>query len=159
MIRKMIHLSLEDDLLDVKRTDVTIEDIVKRALEYKKIYNQYYRVNPIERLADINSYSTLINVLRKFEDDTINLYKYELIQFREVLLRGYELRDIFLCPTRKYLKGINQSQAWTNFEFYNPNYLKLVANVKRMYSLPVRLKYGLPITIDEHRFLVKKLNK
>ena len=123
--------------------------------EYRKrqqeLYNQYYRLNPIERLAEIKSYRTILNVLSHVKDYFPSLCEFKSACLFENYLRGYEESwNEGSCPSQVYLYGIRQENVWKEFDFYDQNGEQLFRNVSAQYNLCQRLTLGLPVSYDEY---------
>ncbi len=145
----------------------TIEDKIKLLIyleNYKKLYREFYRFNPTERMAEIYSYKTLIGSLELIKKQIIALYSYENSLLLKKLTAGYSeasetmfdmksnLWKASICPTQTYLYGTGQGEKWTGFDFYDDDTKKLIENVQREYTLSKRLALGLPITsLEQNR--------
>lgn len=126
--------------------------------EYDKLYNQYYHVNPSERLAEINSLKTIVNSLGQIKKRIPELYKAECVSLLNEMLREYleDRNKCISCPTQVYLLGTKQDDIWYELDFYSEDYYQLLKNVSDQYSLDRRLSLGLPIDYDEHIKLLKR---
>ena len=126
--------------------------------KYKNLYQQYYKVNPSERLAQINSYKTIVNLLTPVRDQVPNLYNHEYLTLLKEKLNGYPNPwQIGICPTQIFLFGVELEDVWKDLDFYNKKVKKLTKTVYSKYSLEKRLSLGLPISELEYNSLNQKL--
>lgn len=141
-----------------KRINLIDEDKWAAFIKYNKLYNQYYHVNPSERLAEINSLKTIVNSLGQIKKRIPELYKAECVSLLNEMLRGYleDRNKGSSCPTQVYLLGTRQDKIWYELDFYSEDYYQLLKNVSDQYSLDRRLSLGLPIDYDEHIKLLKR---
>ncbi len=128
------------------------QDFLAYAQFRRKLYEQYYVLNPTERLAQINSFRTIVDTIKPIEEYIPSLYEFNTSSLVENLLRGYQESwlDGF-CPTQVYLVGTGQSKTWSGLDFYSQDYIQLFKNVCDQYSLNERLSLGLPINYEEYR--------
>lgn len=126
--------------------------------KYKNLYQQYYKVNPSERLAQINSYKTIVNLLTPVRDQVPNLYNHEYLTLLKEKLNGYPNPwQIGICPAQIFLFGVELEDVWKDLDFYNKKVKKLTKTVYSKYSLEKRLSLGLPISELEYNSLNQKL--
>ena len=136
-----------------------ILDLVSYIQNYRSLYNKYYEFNPTEKMAEVNSYKTIIASLESIKKEIIELSNHEIALFLNAMLTGYsKALKLNLCPTQIYLDGTNQKEKWKNFDFYDEEEEKLMQKVKREYGLEKRLMYGLPITHKEYSDLDKLIH-
>lgn len=137
------------------------EEILAYASQINKLYREYYLYNPSERLADIISYKTILNIIRPIENNVSKLKIFERELFLSALLRGYQtLYNRITCPTETFLSGTNQNEVWSKFDFYDDDDSKLLEKASEQYSISKRFNLGLPITNEEYENtneMVKKL--
>ena len=134
------------------------KDLSTLLSKYKSLYQQYYRVNPSERLAQIKSYKMIINLLKPIREQVPNLYKFESATLLKEKLKEYSnLWQIGICPTQKFLFGVELESIWYDLDFYNKNVKKLTKKACAKYSLEKRLALGLPISCSEYDSLKQKL--
>ena len=126
--------------------------------KYKNLYQQYYKVNPSERLAQINSYKTIVNLLTPVRDQVPNLYNHEYLTLLKEKLNGYPNPwQIGICPVQIFLFGVELEDVWKDLDFYNKKVKKLTKTVYSKYSLEKRLSLGLPISELEYNSLNQKI--
>lgn len=121
----------------------------KKYTNYQRIYNELYLYAPHERLAEIKSYQTIINIL-KYIKYTQRLVNYEKLNKLEKLLRGY---NSTYSPTITYLEKQDRRNDLEKFDWYSESKAETIRLSKEKYSLSDRLKYGLPIDKEEHRYM------
>lgn len=112
-------------------------------------YTETYEYNPNERMAELNSYKSIImyiKLIKKFFElnKAYNLLSKEAITNK---IRGYENEK---CPCERYLETTDSIHIWHKMHFYNPSRRIMYKNVSEEYNLEKRLYLGLPI--DEKEF-------
>lgn len=120
--------------------------------EIMAIYKKYYIYNPMERLADIDSYKMLISMLKEIRNEIKPLYEYMKASLVEILLFSYpECWDQNgICPTQFFLYGTDQKEVWYNYDFVVPDYDEMIRILSKRYDLNQRLRLGLPIHTSEY---------
>lgn len=121
--------------LDISRTFDKIDPL---SFVYHKKEN--YDFDPDERLAEINAWRYIVNLLKNQRRGI------DLLNARRMLyysyIKGYkDRRDVLLAPTYKYL---------LNTGLYHQLYLLNKRVEAKDYSLETRLRCGLPINQKEH---------
>lgn len=143
-----------------KKNNISLESYENYLKENEMLYKKYYEFDPIERLAQVNSYKTLSNSLKAIKDTVPNLYEFNKAVILEEMLKGYqESWKQATCPTELYLYGTGNKNIWKSLDFYDRNSDKLIENVKEKYDLSKRLTLGLPITLSEYANKSKALRK
>ena len=118
--------------------------------DYENLYNEYYEINPMERMAQINSYRTIINCLESIKKQIPMLFTFNHAALAAEKIRGYESSwQEGLCPTHVYLKNTRKEDVWKSFDFYDENKAVLIKKVSNEYDLNKRLLLGLPVSPDE----------
>ncbi len=143
--------SIEKTLLssDLSKAKTEEEKKLLRKLEKK-----YYKFEPAERLAQINSYKTLLNTLNLRKNEIERLYELEKnLLISETLNAHPEAKKLGGCPSFVYLNGVGRKDIWESLPFYDEEKEKLLENVTKEYSLEKRLTLGLPITSKEYKNL------
>ena len=129
----------------------SMKDFEKYFLQNRELYKQYYRLNPTERLAQVNSFRTVVNSIEPIKKYIPNLYEFKNASLFEEMLKGYqESWNEGTCPTEVYLSGIRQSKIWSEFDFYSQDSEQLMKSVSEKYSLTKRMSLGLPISYGEY---------
>ena len=124
-----------------------------------EIYHEYYQYDPMERLAEIKSYETMVGVMEYLKNIYPNLYEYEQSSYDESLLVAHKNSwFVGLCPTQVYLDGIGLSDSWNSFGFPE-DYMEALNTAQSKYSLEDRLRYGLPVHPEEYIKCYNKLAK
>lgn len=138
-------------LTAICKGDIPAQDVIIYILQNRELYKNYYALNPTERLAQINSFGTIANMLEPIKKYIPNLHEFQNASLIEEMLKGYqESWSQGGCPTQVYLLGTRQSKVWSEFNFFDLNSSKLMANVSKEYNLSRRLHLGLPVTYSEY---------
>lgn len=120
----------------------------------RKLYEKYYLFTPTERMAEINSFNTIMLSLEPIKKAVFSLYGFECIVLFKTMLNAYQLsKKEGICPTQVYLEGTRQGKVWTEFDFYDANSAQLLENVSAEYDLGKRISLGLPISQDEFNMM------
>lgn len=123
----------------------------------RKLEKKYYKFEPAERLAQINSYKTLLNALSFRKNEIERLYELEKnLLISETLNAHPEAKKLGGCPSFVYLNGVGRKDIWESLPFYDEEKEKLLENVTKEYSLEKRLTLGLPITSKEYKNLYQQ---
>lgn len=132
--------------------EISEGDFIGYILKNRELYKEYYQFNPIERLAQVNSFKTIVNSIEPIKEYIPNLYEFKQASLIEEMLRGYKYSwDLGgICPTQFYLIGTGKSKVWTEFDFYSQEASQLMKNVSNKYDLARRLSLGLPVSCDEY---------
>lgn len=121
--------------------------------KHRQVYCDNRRLVPYERMAEINSFVTILSAIDSIKTKIPNLYAVEQALFNRRKLDGYfEANMLGGCPLEVYLKLIEKEDIWSRIK--NDS----------IESLDERLKLGFPITNSEydnvHLLTLKyKLNK
>ena len=120
----------------------------------RKLYKKYYLFTPMERMANVNSFNTIILSLEPIRQLVPILYGIEkAVLFKESAKVYQSAKKEGGCPTQVYLEGTRQGNVWTEFDFYDLNGEKLIENVSAEYDLGKRISLGLPISQDEFNMM------
>ncbi len=139
---------------------IPTQDFIAYMVQNKELYKQYYHLNPVERLAQVNSFRTIINSIEPIKEYIPNLYEFKQASLIEEMLRGYQDSwDQGSCPTQVYLFGTGQSNVWNELDFYSQDSSQLMKNVCDKYNLARRLSLGLPVSYDEYNRMNKWLQR
>lgn len=112
--------------------------------------HRYYSYDPMERLAEIKSFETMVKIMNYLKSEYPNLLEFEQASFIESLLESYpESWEFGLCPTQVYLEGVGLVEDWKNFGFPDDHGAALEKAYDE-YSLEDRLRYGLPVYPNEY---------
>lgn len=131
--------------------EIPAKDFIAYMIQNKELYKQYYRLNPTERLAQVNSFRTITNSIEPIKEYIPNLYEFKQASLIEEMLRGYQDSwDQGSCPTQVYLFGTGKSTVWNELDFYSQDSSQLMKNVCHKYDLARRLSLGLPVSYDEY---------
>ena len=114
------------------------------------IYGETYEFNPIERLAQVNSYKSILSALEPIKSSIPNLYEYMTASYFQQLLNGYEESwSQGVCPTQVYLYAINQQNIWGSLDFYDQDVNRLKQKAYSNYDLKQRFYFGFPVSYEE----------
>ena len=128
--------------------------------DYYRLYKKYYQFNPIERLAQINSFRTLFRSLDPISSNTPNLYEFMKASYLEEMLSGFgDSWAEGLCPTHVYLEGTRKGDVWKSFDFYSEDNSELMKKAYEQHELRERMMLGLPIYSVEYDDVYNVLSK
>lgn len=137
------------------------DSIIKFMISQKKIkrknYIKNYSISPHERLAEINSYQEMINILSQIKEKIPNLFAFEKSTLKANMLTGFELLDngFISSPTITYISNNGESNNLSTFDWYDKEKAKCLKLCKAKYNLDERIKLGLMIDSDELNELKK----
>lgn len=135
-------------LHDEGYTDTEINTLL---LNQVQLCRKYYPYSPTERLAQINSYNTMRDILEPIYEDVPNLYTYNSYNFLNNIINGYEIyKNQIKCPTEIFVNGMGYQQEMCKFSFYNSNKDTMTSNLFNKYSKIERLIYGFDVTQEEY---------
>ena len=120
---------------------------------YKELCRQLYVFDPLERLAQINSFRTVVSSIEVIKDYVPGLYEFERASLTEAMLNGYvkAYDKGGVSPTQFYLLSLGQSRVWSKLDFYDDNPKKLENKLRSKYNLGERFKSGLPVSDGEYQ--------
>lgn len=134
----------------IKKGEVSNTEVKKYILHQEELYEQFYKENPSERLAQIKSFKVINDILMHIKEYVPNLSQFEQASLLEEMLNGYsQTFDGLQGPTQIYLTGTNQESVLTGLDFFNNDTKQMHEKVRKKYNLGERLTYGLPITNTE----------
>lgn len=130
--------------------------------EWYRIYQENYLLVPMERLADFKSYATLEKMFKGKEEYKLN-FEFSNTCKLKTLLVGYKVEnDLVVAPTTTFIEKLQQSsfKRNTTFDWYSSDKKECLERCFNLYEFRDRIKYGLPITMDEYnKFEEKTLEK
>lgn len=130
---------------------ISVQDFINYRQKNIELYKQYYNLDPIERLAQVNSFRIIVDSIEPIKGYIPNLYEFEQASLLEEMLSGYtDSWEHGICPTQVYLFGTRQNHVWFEFDFYDQDPSQLMQDVKNRYNLARRLSLGLPVSYDEY---------
>ena len=161
---KLVYLTLRHLYEEYPRY-LDKETITKYQDKIESIQFAYYNSNPTERLAEIRSNKTMIDLVT--EEQIKKFFEKEL---NEKILRGYtsEINSPTVYFFRNMSKGdifstcgiykgyISYLSYLKNLDFYDNNDEIMLEKSIKLYGLNERLFYGLPISGEEYKSLQKK---
>lgn len=142
-------------LKQMQTGEVSVQETILKLLKIKKMYEQCYNFNPLERMAQIKSLNLLVLSLEMIQHHIPKLYSYEKNNLLVEMLNGYS--EYGKCPTHIYLHAIDKLDEWQKFSFYHDNEDELESKVRIQYKLAKRLTLGLPISHGEFLYLQSKI--
>jgi len=132
-------------LIDTKWFD----DLVEKSI---KDYHMFYRLNPVERQAECDSYAYIIKMLNLQNDKFDGIKNIFQILLERELLKNYNMvRKSATCPTHMYLIGTDDISYWKQLSFYDKDKYMLTKNAQDQLSLYRRLSLGLPTFNEEQK--------
>ena len=124
----------------------------------KAYKTKFYNCMLIERLAEYESYTTLLNVFN--DDENFKLLKYiSFAYLKNIMINGYKLeKGIVTCPTISTIEYFKENGFYRDidFDWYDEDKNICLENITNLYDFKTRYKYGLPITITEYKDEVQK---
>lgn len=127
------------------------EELTNYIKQQREIKDKYYRFIPIERLAQINSFNIILELIEPIKDCVPNLYQFNQASLVEEMIKGYtDAWDLGICPTQVYLYASGQSNVWDSLDFYDSDSERIMKKVSDRYPLEKRLTLGLPINYQEY---------
>lgn len=129
--------------------------------EWLNLYMTYYHLVPIERLANLASYTSLSKMYNghekyKFYFDLSNIFR------MKTLLSSYKVeRGIVTSPTLVFIEHLQKSsfKRPIPFDWYSEDTRECIENVSSVLSFEDRQKYGLPLTLRELRDFEKQVKE
>ena len=127
-----------------------------RLINNKYTYNETYKFNPCERLAELYSYKNILNIIKTYgytSNKVVNLLNKEL---SFIQLNGYNYEKDIICPTEFYFMNTGLEPIWYNMNFYSSDRDRMLQNVQNSYSFEKRILLGLPISKVELKKIIKR---
>ncbi len=147
-------LNMEEIYSSLEKTT----EYIRNSINERSRYYELYDFNPSERLASINSYSTIKNSLTSIKEEIPNLYSfYSLSVFTEMIYAYAKSRLEDIYPSEKYLSRIGKSEVWESFDFYDKDRNIMLDNATQKHRRIKRLTLGLPISDDEFKVIFETL--
>lgn len=123
----------------------------------KRTKDAAYYYCPAERFANIGAAERKKEFLEPISDELFRLGVVLNIDILENLVKGYD-KDL-VCPISKFFDIIHKRWFWKELDFYSDNGDELLRNVKDLYSLDERLRFGLPIAEGEYHYMNRLIKK
>lgn len=131
--------------------DSTLE-LINHIYDVRQKQKYFYKEDPTERLAQIKSYSTIVELLKQIGKESSCVLQVEQMYLLKEKIRGYSWKGIYMLPpTLVYLEGTDNIEEWKHFEFYDENNEVLQRKVETKYTLEKRLTLGLPVRKEEYQ--------
>lgn len=127
------------------------EELTNYIKQQREIDDKYYHFIPIERLAQVNSFNIILELIKPIKDCVPNLYQFNQASLVEEMIKGYtDAWDLGICPTQVYLYASGQSNVWDSLDFYDSDSERIMKKASDKYSLEKRLTLGLPVNYQEY---------
>lgn len=149
LLHELEHASQEKMIFTENSLEAFIMRLSNLLCEFYQ--KQLYEYSPEERLAEIKSFEEILYSVRECLKKYKSLVKLIEIEKSQRLLRGYHLvNNMINSPLIYYFKnGKKEDLLKLAFSWYN-DFDKTFNEVRNTYDLNKRLKYGLPISINEY---------
>ena len=141
--------------MDLKNIYNNNDDMENKNTYDDSFYSEYHDCLAVERIAQIDACRSIIELMGPIKDEMIRVYYYYLYEYYHYRVKDYTLLDdLVLSPVDKILLRMEdyldycgecseeENSAVDIDEFYD--------NMFNEYTIQERLRYGLPITIDEY---------
>lgn len=113
--------------------------LFSNSFKHRQIYHDNRNLVPYERIAEINSFVTILSSIDSIKTEIPNLYEVENALLNEKKLDGYfDASMLGGCPLEVYLKLVGREKVWSRIKSNSID------------GLDERLKFGLPITNSEY---------
>lgn len=145
-----------DSEFDIFTLNTSYVDYCLNLLKQReKNYRDNYLYAPFERLAEIKSFSEIIEILKNIKEYIPNVLEYENYLLGKNMIRGFN--DELFSPTIYYIQ--NNLSDYSFMTWYNENDLETsLAMCKSEYDLSKRLRYGLMIDSYEYTSIKENLD-
>lgn len=158
-IKKLI----EDKYLPIFLINRVRPIFIEKYLEkkYQKFYLPVWNIFPDEKIAEVDAFKIIYDSLNNypnFKEIYNEDYKFILKEYYKALLSGYKRYKYskeFTVPLKKYLEEIKKIDK---YGILDPALEKELQNFNE-YSSYEKMKYGLPITIEDIQEVKKNLVK
>lgn len=125
------------------------------SLEVDKFYNEYHDCFAAERIAQVDAYRSIIELILPLKNELNQVYYYYLYEYYFYRLKDYCLiDDVVLAPVDKILFQMEnyfqyQDELILDDE-HDDNVSEFYNNIINNYTVNDRFRYGLPITVKEY---------
>lgn len=144
--------NLEIELVSWCKTNMKLWELNNN----KYIYDDTYKFNPCERLAELYSYKNILEIIKTFDNDVSRIVSLLDKELSYIQLRGYNYKRNVICPTENYFMCTGLEPIWYNMDFYSSKRDKMLQNVQNKYNFDERILFGLPISKEELKKIMKK---
>ena len=140
----------------LKKQGLQEDEIKEKMKEKKKKYFEFYGYAPEERLAQINSYRKLLDIILPDKRNYRESFNTEVVNLHSAELEGYELDNGINSPTIYYLQQQGENSSLEQFDWYDSDPNVALEKTISKYDLNERIKLGLPISSEEHKLKEKR---
>lgn len=147
----LLHQALYKDLIFAQAKEELPPIMMEMYENYgKKIANYKTGYEPVNHLAEFYANMTIWGIVEKMAPQTPNMINYIRVSVLENLSKDYK-NNILIpsSPTMEYLENIHLKKIFQEFSFYSPSSLVMNQNIIAKFSLPNRIKWGLPVAGKE----------
>lgn len=159
LVSKLLFHELEHSFQERKIYDsdnnnesllIILDEIAK--LGGRGLYDGTYDISVRERLADINAYKRILELVSYLEEYLPNLVKLQSGMSLKAMLNGYTKENGNVkCPTIEFLRRNNLVPMLKDLtSWYTEDEKEVRENLKDTHSLYERIKLGLPINEKEY---------
>lgn len=156
MESRIISLSIPNSsMINSELAPAEIAKDFLNSLKRMYVYTKNYIYVPHERMAEINSYQKIINIISLCELDLPNTKKY----LDDALLRNFILGyDDTFSPTVKYFKELDnyRKNGLNDLDWYSENEDECLKKSIELYPFNQRIKWGLPIEKEKKLEMINK---
>ena len=160
-ILKLIGVGKSREIIETRLKNSGISNnIINIILDNKdKVYYKYYDFAPHERLAEIKSHESIVEIISPIKNFIPCIYNLENVLILKSKMKGYTLNKELISPTIYYLKNQGEENNLNKFLWYDKDEHKCLLLSKKLYKKERRIKLGLPIDRFEHFNLNCNLEK
>lgn len=159
ILHELEHANQEKIILNEDSQD--IEQLILKLSEQidNNIKIKLYEICPEERLAEIKSFKDILDIINPIKKQYHELSEIIKLEEHQRLLRGYHYNNgnFIESPLISYFSKTNNITMLNNFNWYNKDFNICLSSTILKYKLLDRLKYGLPIEIDEYTESMKTI--
>lgn len=117
----------------------------------RKRYEKFYDLNPVERIAEIDSNKSILNIMKDEKNILKDIYIYFYYNYLYNYLRGYKYKNgLLVAPTKEYILKMDNKK------------IDLLNEINVGYSVQDRMYMGFPITnmeYEEKKLILKNVGK
>ena len=152
----IVNLTLSDPNIQSRKIFdmMNIDEYLNLLIHLKnnrELNKKYYRINPVERLAQVYSYITVVNSLKPIKDVIPSLYEFENACLYEQMIRMYpESWQNGVCPTQVFFYSMGQQKSWDKLGIIGETNSEIIENACSKLDVFDRLTLGLPVRESEY---------
>lgn len=142
---------LLQDMIEKNYPQQTIMKIKNKLLRKQEIYNKFNVLAPEERLATLESYNRILDILELKRLENNEMIRHTELRVLQEVKKGYTKRNgSITSPTITYLKLIDE-EALSKLDWYHEDSMICLKKLKKEYPLELRITYGLSIDEEEYQ--------